>query len=247
MQIEKAKQPRGNVLFLILIAVALFAALSYAVTKSSQSDKDETVAPKESASTVINTAALTQYPSTIRTAVLGLIVNGVDPVDMLFNKPDQFTGEGYTTFDAAKAKGVFNETGGKAMYQQVPGNMTVSGQPIDWAFTLDFEVPLVGLSSPSSLAGNDLIAFASGVSQTACARVNQELYNDATIPVVGTPVVIGNNRLATATLPVAPAAETVLTSNTPSTSWFEGKSDGCFQNGVAAGSPFVYYYVLAER
>jgi hypothetical protein len=245
MQTEKSKQPRGNVLFLILIAVALFAALSYAVTKSSQSGKDE--APKETVSAVVNTAALTQYPSTIRTAVLGLIVNGVDPVDMLFNKPEQFTGEGYTAYDAAKAKGVFNEAGGKAVYQQVPGNMTVSGQPIDWAFTLDFEVPLVGLSSPSSLAGNDLIAFASGVSQTACARVNQELYNDATIPVAGTPVVIGNNRLATATLPVAPAAETVLTSSTPSARWFEGKSDGCFQNGVAAGSPFVYYYVLAER
>ena len=63
---------RGNVLFLILIAVALFAALSYAVTQSSRSGGGD--AGKET--NLVNSAQLTQYPAGIRTAIVRMIVGG---------------------------------------------------------------------------------------------------------------------------------------------------------------------------
>ena len=74
---------RGNVLFLILIAVALFAALSYAVTQSSRSGggdaTDETNA--------VNAASITQYPTGVRTAILRMTIDGTDVTTIEFNDP----------------------------------------------------------------------------------------------------------------------------------------------------------------
>ncbi|HEY8190982.1 MAG TPA: hypothetical protein VIG74_01055, partial [Alphaproteobacteria bacterium] len=60
------KGERGNVLFLILIAVALFAALSYAVTQSSRSGGGDA----NSETNLINSATLTQYPAGLRTSII---------------------------------------------------------------------------------------------------------------------------------------------------------------------------------
>ncbi|MCB1538437.1 MAG: hypothetical protein H6865_04535 [Rhodospirillales bacterium] len=238
----KHRQQSGNVLFLILIAVALFAALSYAVTQSSRSGSD---ASKET--NVINTASLTQYPNSVRTAVLRLIISGIDPLDIYFNRPDEFSGVGNTFFVGKESRGVFHPQGGGAAYQQIPANLTSGGTPIDWKFNADFEIPLLGLSQTGSGSGNELIAFGDGITQSICARVNKELHSDETIPVINTALTISNNRTATTAAPTNPTTETaVLTSDTPaSPNWFSNKAFGCFQNG-SSGS-YVFYYVMAER
>lgn len=246
MKINQLKAQKGNVLFLILIAVALFAALSYAVTQSSRSGGD---ASKET--NVINTASLTQYPNSVRTSVLRLIISGIDPLDIQFNKPDQFdTGGGFAEFKANR--GVFHPQGGGAAYQQVPANLTEAGSVLDWKFNANFEIPLLGLSQTSSGNGNDLIAFADGVTQSICGRVNKELHSDDTIPVINSAIAsttgnLDNSRTATGTAPVVPSTESaVLTSDTPaSPNWFSNKAFGCFRNGSAG--KYVFYYVLAER
>lgn len=241
MKINQLKAQKGNVLFLILIAVALFAALSYAVTQSSRSGSD---ASKET--NVINTASLTQYPNAVRTSVLRMIISGYTPELLLFNKPDEFTGGGFTKFVAAR--GVFHPQGGGAAYQSVPANLTLAGNaPIDWKFNINFEVPLLGLSESSSGNGNDLIAFAPGVAQSICGRVNKELHGSDVIPVVASAVTIDNDRTATTTDPADPAAEVaVLTAAAPNAGWFSNKAFGCFENGTAS-KMYVFYYVLAER
>ena len=77
----------GNVLFLILIAVALFAALSYAVTQSSRSGGGDT-----SETTLINTAQITQYPASVRTSIIRMLVSGnVAADELLFVIPADFT------------------------------------------------------------------------------------------------------------------------------------------------------------
>lgn len=64
---------RGNVLFLILIAVALFAALSYAVTSSTRSGGGN--ASKETA--MANAAAIVQYGASLRNSIMRMkISNG---------------------------------------------------------------------------------------------------------------------------------------------------------------------------
>lgn len=237
MKINQLKHQKGNVLFLILIAVALFAALSYAVTQSSRSGGD---ASKET--NVINTASLTQYPNSVRTAVLRMIIAGIDPLDLQFNKPDEFdTAGGFSTFVASR--GVFHPQGGSAGYQQVPANLTAAGTALDWLFTADFEVPLLGLSG-SGATGNEVIAFASGVTETICSRVNKELNQfDGSIPVIAAGVTITNDRTATNSLPAAP--DDVVLDDGSSPNWFSNKAFGCFRNATAG--PYVFYYVLAER
>lgn len=240
MLVKKFKQQKGNVLFLILIAVALFAALSYAVTQSSRSGGD---ASKET--NVINTASLTQYPNSVRTSVLRLIIAGVDPLDIYFNMPDQFEAPTYSHFETREAAGVFHPQGGGAAYQKVPANLTAGLTALDWKFNADFEIPLLGLSQSSSGSGNDLIAFADGVTESICARVNRELHNDETIPVLSTAVTIDNNRTATTSAPTNPSTETVLSATVAGSNWFSNKAFGCFRNGAAGN--YVFYYVLAER
>lgn len=76
----KSNNQSGNVLFLILIAVALFAALSYAVTQSTRGGgnaDDET--------SLISSASLTQYPASLKLSMLRLsISNGVSGLNTEF-------------------------------------------------------------------------------------------------------------------------------------------------------------------
>lgn len=239
MSVSKYKHQKGNVLFLILIAVALFAALSYAVTQSSRSGGD---ASKET--NVINTASLTQYPNSIRTSVLRLIIAGHDPLDLQFNKPDQFEIATHTGF--LQAVGVFHPQGGGAAYQRVPANLMASKTEADWKFNANFEIPLLGLSQSSSGSGNELIAFADGVTQTICARVNKELHNSDIIPEIASVTIDSNRSALNGVAIVAPTTETVLT-NGGTPNWFDNKAFGCFKNGAGANDPYVFFYVLAER
>lgn len=75
---------QGNVLFLILIAVALFAALSYAVTSSTRSSGTGVSKDKARA----NAAAIIQYTSSIKTAVDRLRISaGCNETTLDFRNP----------------------------------------------------------------------------------------------------------------------------------------------------------------
>ena len=78
---------RGNVLFLILIAVALFAALSYAVTQSSRSGGGDA----GSETSLVDSAQVTQYPAAVRTAIIRQIVSkNITASQLEFNSPTNF-------------------------------------------------------------------------------------------------------------------------------------------------------------
>ncbi len=73
-----APRDSGNVLFLILIAVALFAALAYAVTSSSRSGGGDISKEKASAlaSQILN------HGIAVRTAVTRMTMNGIAPENL---------------------------------------------------------------------------------------------------------------------------------------------------------------------
>lgn len=229
---------KGNVLFLILIAVALFAALSYAVTQSTRSGGGST----EKETNLLNSASLTQYPTSLRTAVVRMILNGADLDDIGFDPPSGFSGN-------STAFLVFHPDGGGAVFQQAPSDAMSSNSSGAWYYNGNFEVGEIG---QSGAGGNDLIAFLPGIGQSICKKLNEELG----VTVTGSPTYTGipdfnattdaditDSHLAAESFPTTDRQDITGTGNA-----FTGKAAGCFYDStMAAGSQFVFYAVVLER
>lgn len=223
---------KGNVLFLILIAVALFAALSYAVTQSTQSGGGDA----GSETNLINSAQVTQYPSSVRTAALRMVIGGTDISTLEFNPSSDFA-----NCSNSGRRCVFHPSGGGATSTQAPGNVMSDGGAGTWYFNGNFEIVNLGVSQASSFAGNEIIAFLPGVSQALCNRINEEL-NISSTPAVGTDIESTYEALKDNTNSF-PASETVLGAS--ATAVLAGQPFGCFQNDTAG--EFVYYHVLLQQ
>ena len=144
----------GNALFLILIAVALFAALSYAVTQSGRSgggvDKEKTT---------IKAARLIQYTSelqqtTTRMLLTGTTTSTIEYTTALFNNIPCSSGENC----------VFAPEGGGVSFQ--------SGKDFGDATAGSGE--FVGEQGYASSA-DDIIFLISKLSLELCAELNKQL------------------------------------------------------------------------
>ena len=239
------RHEKGNVLFLILIAVALFAALSYAVTQSSRSGGD---ASRET--NVLNAAQLTQYPTSLRTAVLRLIIDGFQDTGILYNEPGNLT--------ASVELEVFSSIGGGAVFQRAPREMMDQDGPNpvgEWFINMDFEVPELGRSVPADIAGNELIAFLPGINESVCTRINMEagIIDSAAVanPVIdaGTYFGGGNGHVDKNVEAFSDysTTTTVVITDGNAISVFDGQAFGCFRDTTPASRPYVMYTVLLER
>lgn len=222
---------KGNVLFLILIAVALFAALSYAVTQSSRSGGD---AGRET--NMINSAVLTQYPAALRTAVMRLVIDGVAVNRQQFNKPDPLD------TDIVDRLAVFNPSGGGAVYQEAPSDIMNDGSPGVWSFNMDFEVTGLGATGTAGLPDNELIAFLPNITESVCQKINDEA------GIAGIPVTANLSASYTKNQEDDYAWASVGSIDLDSTAGgdLHGKAFGCFQNASTTGE-YVFYSVLYER
>jgi len=232
----------GNVLFLILIAVALFAALSYAVTSSTRSGggdaNDET--------NLVNSSAITQYPSSVRTSMIRMqISKGVDVTDMEFNTPSDFG-----DCSASNVNCVFHPSGGNATYTSAPADVMANNAQGTWTFNAENEVNLVGTTAGSNTpttSSAEIIAFLAGVKQGICSRINTEL-GISGIPVETGVNVTTNHENADGSssgLPAFVASGTTATiGDTPAA--LDGQAFGCFELTSSSGN-YVYYHVLYEQ
>lgn len=241
----KTKQTqKGNVLFLILIAVALFAALSYAVTQSSRSGGDS---GRET--NILNSAQLAQYPNQIRTAVLRMIIDGRDITEVRFNAPADFDDLGTDE----EGRGVFHPEGGGAVFQNAPADFMASGGGNvdgEWFYNMDMEVTDIG-SSAAGAAGNELIAFLPGITEAICRRINDEAGIEETsageLPATADlSATYELNMVDDGTTDYSITGNVTLVATTTPTTALEGHPFGCFEN-VADSNVFVYYHVLNER
>ncbi len=153
----------GNVLFLILIAVALFAALSYAVTQSTRSGGGS--ADRETS--LLNSASLTQYPASLRTSLIRMVLNGIAVESMEFNPPADF---GTLTSEGV---GVFHPNGGGGVYQLAPAEVMAGDDSGIWSFNAEWTIAQIGIDVAGD--GNDIIAFLPGVSRAVCESINDRV------------------------------------------------------------------------
>ncbi len=227
---------KGNVLFLILIAVALFAALSYAVTQSTRTGGGDTAGE----TTLISSAQLTQYPASVRTAVVRMILKGKDVTDLEFNPASAFS-----SCTASNSFCVFHPSGGGATFATAPTGMMAStggNTTGEWVYNMENEIELLGTTNNGttvSVATADLIAFLPGITQTLCNKVNSELG----IAGVTAPTETG--------LDISTYMDNTYTAGTNgsvidaagSSDALVGQPFGCFvDTGV-----YTYFHVLVER
>jgi len=237
--IKNRYKESGNVLFLILIAVALFAALSYAVTQSSRSGGGDAAGETN----LINSAQLTQYPAGIRTSIIRMIVNGADVNTLEFNTPAD-----YANCTAGFGRCVFHPAGGGATSMMAPGNLMDGGTAGQWIFNGANEINLVGTTvggDAPTAATADMIAFLPGITSVLCRRINDELGIGATIPVETNIVFTSASSMinpdnATPTS-IAGGGGTIG----DDVAALDGQPFGCFSQ-VAEGQN-VYYHALIEQ
>lgn len=225
----------GNVLFLILIAVALFAALSYAVTQSTRTSGGSS----ESETTLIDSAQVTQYPASVRTAVVRMIIGGVDYKRLEFNLPANF--DNCTGAPTTHNFCVFHPAGGGATYAESPKSVMDSGAPGPWYFNADFEVEGIGTTAAGP-DGNEVMAFLPGITESVCKRLNKELGISGTTA-LGADLSADYTKMMDDDYDFNSAANNILGTATGATGLI-GKPFGCFQN---SNSQYVYYHVLLEQ
>jgi hypothetical protein len=161
---KRYEAQRGNVLFLILIAVALFAALSYAVTQSTRSGSGSVNSEKS----LLSGASLTQYPAALRTSLIRMVLSNVSVEELKFDSPSQIVDLAPTSFRSY----VFHPQGGGGIFQKAPADVMAEEGPGDWYFNAHWEIPEIGsLDAPGA---NEIIAFLPDVSSAVCRSINEE-------------------------------------------------------------------------
>lgn len=238
-QAANTSQWRKIVSMACLIILTGGLTLSYLVTQSTRSGSGSS----NNETSLINSAQLTQYPAGIRTAVVRMIMGGAGIGQLEFNVPSE--GRGATS----GAVDVFSDSGGGTHYAFAPADVMENGQPGLWRFNAENEVWLVGSSSRDGIAhpeSVELIAFLSGVSQTACQKINSEL---------------GLSDGSPNPVPVQSGIDTMTNMSFSFKGMCQGGCGGMIgakQDDDLAGQPFgcfkdpdrqqyVYYHVLVER
>jgi len=240
------KSSTGNILFIILIAVALFAALFYAVSQSMRSGTGNTV--KETAT--INSSVLSQYTASTRASVQRMVTENNDILALQFNQPNNF---GSLT---SPSVGIFHPNGGGIIYQAGQSNLmdgAASNPSGQWVYSFNFEVDNIGTSLSSNLGGNDLIAFLIGIKRDVCLQANNRL-GVITVPiptinsnVYGSDMLTSLNTYYVDDNYVFPSTENIIGAGVSgyTDTALSGKAEGCYFESVSGN--YVYYAVIAER
>lgn len=166
---------QGNVLFLILIAVVLFAALSYAVTQSSRGGGN---ADRETAQ--LSASQAVQYASALDYAITKLtLMNGCTETSISF---ENSTVTGYANTEdpsSTTACQIFHADGAGMSWASPPPGVN-DGTPYFFNKTVNV------YETNSTTYNGDLIMFLFNVSESFCDAVNSG------VGITGTPEDSGN-------------------------------------------------------
>lgn len=228
----------GNVLFLILIAVALFAALSYAVTETSRgggmdiSDKRAAVVADE----------ILIYMSSVEKVVQRALSRGISEGDLCFDY-DEYPGAIADYEHAACADPVnriFGSAGGGVKWQEPTSEaLTGTGSGL-WVF--DGSNRVVEIGTDNAVASSaDLVMFLFHVSDRVCRKINERAgvtAADAAPP--------RDDVTVTTTPYIGTFTDNSRISDTPGV--LNRKQTACFEGGgTPAGGTYHIYHVLHAR
>lgn len=247
---------RGNVLFIILIAVALFGALSFAITQSGRVGGGALNEQNR-----LNASEIIAYGSDLQQAVSRLELSKNCTVTMISFENSVVAGYTNPSAPADDSCNIFDPVGGKMGYvipNEIWMDTTQSAQPLyrELYFAPSSCIEDVGGSddagnvaagaqdcSADSKANNDLIMFVPYLTKETCIAINKT----AGITNTG-----GNPPVNSAA--AWPVADTPWTGTFNEDSYrvdpteILGHHNGCFEgNTHPAGGIYTYYHVLRAR
>ena len=220
--IKRTRAEEGNALFLILIAVVLFAALSFAITQSNRSSGSSV---GEESNTVTG-SGITQYGSAVRTGLTRMLVRGILIDEAVFNSPSD---AGYTT---NPTKQVFHPQGGAVVFQAPDANLVNSGG--QWYFFFA-AVKDMGTSAV------DAVAVLTDVKRGVCQQINRNIFGATTVSALATDITNISTITGSSYNVASPISNTFDLGTTPN------KPYGCFTSGSGATLKYNYMHVLAEQ
>ncbi len=212
------KSENGSVIFIILVAVMLFAALSYTVAQMIRGGDSGTQITEQKASLLAD--EIMGYGRELRQSVQAMrISNGCQPEDISFEVA-ALAGYVHAPVASDDCK-VFDPDGGGMVYSSPS---TDYGDGSDWIFTGANIADGVGTAAP------DLVAILPGLNLTVCTAINGKLGHsgpggDATVSYTQ----FQDTYAATQTLDDA-----------------AGFAAGCL-NDTTSGNAYFYYQVLISR
>lgn len=222
------KYQRGNALFLILIAVALFAALSYAITQSGRGSGSI-----ERENILIATAQVSQYAGQLQSAIQRMQLAGAFPTPehlSLQNSVDSAYNNATCTTDDCR---VFAAAGGGVTWQTPP---TALGSATAYIITAHNRINGVG-STASTGYVTDMILLLPGLSEAACRAFNRATGLGTTIPVESDGTISQNKYSST----WATGGGTMFSTTGGA---LDGKMEGCFE--LTSGNRDYYYYSVIK-
>ena len=228
---EFAKHEDGNVLMLVLLAVVLFGALTYAITSStsnSSKSSNETI--------LISSTQVIQFPTNVGFGISRMLSSGASIEEIRFNRPKEFDELDYPEI------GIFHPEGGGVSYQSVPEDIMVDGNKGDWYFNAELEIPYVGITGSG---GNDIIAYLPGIKKSICMKINEEHGMGNSIPKLNAD---RSSEYTQRMYDDGTSDYDIPSGDLPDiddgAGTFDGRPFGCFEN---ADGTFVYYHVVIER
>lgn len=213
-----ASRERGNALFLILIAVALFAALSYAITQGTRGSGG-TITREN---TLITAGQVVEQQAPIRAAVARMIITGM-PINTI-------------TFDSGTSHSVFDPVGGGGTGLPPP---STACSPACTAWTY---VPITSKTSGSyvySVGSTDTeaLAYLPSLTQEVCVQIQKGLG-------LGTAVAQQATAAYTGVAGAYDAAGSATTIKSADAS-LDGQEFSCWNNSVAFdASKNTYFHVI---
>jgi hypothetical protein len=238
----------GNALFLILIAVALFAFLSYTVSQSTRSNEGS----GREENTSLRASEIMQYGTYMAQAVMRMTFRGVSADNLCFDADGwEHNDYYYSACDEPKNQ-IFSslpDAGGVSLSKQPQG--ANDGSP--WYIPANVCVVGVGVSveddcnSDGTGDSEDLVLVLPNISKTVCMEINKVL--DIANP-NGNPPKAGGNMFDSGqpyfTGSFADGGRIDSAGTDPSI--LRGHSFGCVEgNGTPPEGTYLYYHVLMAR
>ena len=158
--LEHRNAERGNVLFMILIAVALIGVLTAAISQTGRPDG----AHIDKETLILRASEVQRYASELERAVNYIMQDGKSENDIRFAHYNAHADYGDLGADADKTDQVFDREGGGANYRDAPNGINDGSA---WEFYGGSHIPGMGRSDRA-----ELVAVLPHVTQAFCDKIN---------------------------------------------------------------------------